>query len=256
MLDAHMLAQIVLVALWGALIGLDRTAVGQFMVSQPIVAAPVTGWVLGDPAAGLVIGAILEPIWVLDMPIGTFVPADSTIAAVSATAIAALGSGGTPAGPDLIGFSILLTAAMAPVTMVTDTYIRKWNGGLVGWTESAPDERLEARLTVTQGAGDLVFFTKFLVLGLLIVPLGLLAVKGYAVLPRPFHTAMELYVKLLPFLGGALIVRRLSTEVVDRYVLFGFSAALVATLLFRFHPALAVLCTLVAGWLGVRYRER
>ena len=90
--DTHMVLAILFIAIVGGLIGLDRTAVGQFMVSQPIVAAPFTGWLLGDPAAGLVIGAALELIWVLDVPVGTFVPADSTISAVFATAVAALGS--------------------------------------------------------------------------------------------------------------------------------------------------------------------
>ena len=95
MFDAHMILAIVGIALIGGLIGLDRTAVGQFMISQPIVAAPLTGWMLGDPIAGIIIGVVLELIWVLDMPIGAFVPADATISAVSATAIAALGSTGT-----------------------------------------------------------------------------------------------------------------------------------------------------------------
>ena len=90
--DLHAVAIIFGVALVGGILGLDRTAAGQFMISQPIVAGPLTGWILGDMAAGLVIGAILELIWVLDMPVGAFVPADSTIGAVSATALTVLGS--------------------------------------------------------------------------------------------------------------------------------------------------------------------
>ena len=58
---------------------------------------------------GLVIGVVLELIWVLDIPIGAFVPADATISTVSATAIAALGSPGDAPLP-VIGFSILLTS--------------------------------------------------------------------------------------------------------------------------------------------------
>ena len=82
-------------ALAGGVIGLDRTAAGQFMVSQPIVAGPLTGLILGDVMAGLLIGALLELIWVMDVPVGTFVPANQTVAAVAATAIAVIGSGGS-----------------------------------------------------------------------------------------------------------------------------------------------------------------
>src|SRR5512144_793268 len=117
--DFHMVLAILGIALAGGVIGLDRTAAGQFMVSQPIVAGPLTGWLLGDTAAGVVVGAVLELIWLLDMPVGTFVPADATLGAVSATAIAALGS---PAGapPAALGFSLLLTPGIVPVTMLAD----------------------------------------------------------------------------------------------------------------------------------------
>jgi mannose/fructose/N-acetylgalactosamine-specific phosphotransferase system component IIC len=92
--DAHMVLVILGISAVGGILGLDRTAAGQFMISQPIVAGPVTGWMLGDPTAGIVIGAVLELIWLLDLPVGTFVPADATIGTVSATAFAALGKSG------------------------------------------------------------------------------------------------------------------------------------------------------------------
>ena len=127
--DAHMVLAILGIAVAGGVIGLDRTAAGQFMISQPIVAGPLTGWMLGDPTAGIVIGATMELVWLLDMPVGTFVPADATIGTIAATATAALGS---PAGTSLpvIGFSILLTTAVVPVTMQADGLIRTWNSRL------------------------------------------------------------------------------------------------------------------------------
>src|SRR5512139_287056 len=127
LVDVHMMSQVLLAAFIGGMIGLDRTALGQFMISQPVIAGPLTGWLLGDLTAGLVIGGTLELIWVLDMPIGTFVPADSTVAAVSATAIAALTGGLLPAQLPVIGFSLLLTVGMVPVTMFADHLMRQRN---------------------------------------------------------------------------------------------------------------------------------
>src|SRR5574341_702336 len=237
MIDTHTIQQILLIACVGALIGLDRTAAGQFMISQPIVAAPLAGWLLGDVAAGLVIGALLELIWVLELPVGTFVPADSTVAAVSATAIAALGSGGTVAPLDLIGFSILLTTAMTPVTMAADGFVRKRNAGLAGWAGAAGPADVEKRLARTQ-------------------PAGLAAVLAFNALPAKAHGAMTLFVKLLPLLGAAMVVRKLSIRTLDRIVFIGFATALIAALILRLHPGVAVLLAAVAGWLGVLYRER
>lgn len=255
MIDAHLIGQVLLAALAGGMIGLDRTAAGQLMISQPIVAAPLTGWLLGDPAAGLVVGAVLELLWVLDMPIGTFVPADSTLAAVVATAVAVIGSGDA-ARPGIIGFSILFTVVTAPASMAADKYVRQRNGRLASWAEAAEDAGIEARVTAAQGAGMALFFLKMFLLCLVFVPLGVLALRAYDLLPAPFPAAMALFLKLLLLLGAALIIRRLSREPVDRFVLFGIVIAMIATMLFGLPPAAAVLCTLVAGWLGVRYHER
>lgn len=226
------------------------------MISQPIVAAPFAGWLLGDAAAGLVIGALLELIWVLDLPVGTFVPADSTVAAVSATAIAALGSGGTVAPLDLIGFSILLTTAMSPVTMAADGFVRKRNAGLAGWAGAAGPADVEKRLARAQLAGLGAFFLKSFVLYLLFVPAGLAAALAFNALPAKAHRAMTLFVKLLPLLGAAMVVRKLSIRTLDRIVFIGFATALIAALILRLHPGVAVLLAAVAGWLGVLYRER
>lgn len=256
MFDTHTILQILLIAFLGGLIGLDRTAAGQFLVSQPIVAGPLTGWVLGDAGAGLMIGAVLELIWVLDLPIGTFVPADSTVAAVSATAVAVLGSGGTVAPVDLVGFSILLTTATAPVTMAADGFIRKRNARLAEWAGKAGAADMEKRLGLAQLAGLGAFFLKSFVLYLVLVPAGLGLVLAFNALPGKVHAAMALFVKLLPLLGAALVVRKLSIRALDRFVLAGFATALLTALMFRFHPAVAVLLAAVAGWLGVLYRER
>ncbi len=255
MFDTHTILQILLVAFAGGVIGLDRTAAGQFMISQPIVAGPLSGWLLGDAAAGLVIGALLELIWVLDMPIGTFVPADSTVATVAATAIAVLGSGGTVAPSDLIGFSILLTTAMAPVTMIADGFIRKRNARLAEWAIEGTSD-VEKRLSRAHLAGLGVFFLKAFVLYIVLVPAGLGLVLAFNALPEQVHAAMALFAKLLPLLGVALVVRRLSIRTLDWFVLTGFVTALVSALIFRFHPGVAVLLAAGAGWLGVLYRER
>jgi len=41
----------------------DTTALAQVMVSQPLVAAWLAGMVVGDPAAGLAVGVVLQAVW-------------------------------------------------------------------------------------------------------------------------------------------------------------------------------------------------
>ncbi|HUJ18293.1 MAG TPA: PTS sugar transporter subunit IIC [Nitrospirota bacterium] len=253
--DLHAVALILLAAAAGGLIGLDRTAAGQVMISQPIVAGPVTGWLLGDPSAGFVIGALLELIWVLDMPVGNFVPADITVGTVSATAIAVIGSGGQ-APLDLIGFSILLTTGMAPVSMITDQFIRKSNAALAESARAGADEDPACALSRSHIAGVAVFFLKSFVLVLLFVPAGLAAAVVFRHVPAPAHAAMALFVKVLPLLGAAVVLNRLSIAVLDRFLVTGFAAAAALTTVLGGRPLVIILLVLAAGLAGAAYRER
>jgi mannose/fructose/N-acetylgalactosamine-specific phosphotransferase system component IIC len=251
--DAHMVLAVLGVAVVGGFLGLDRTGAGQFMISQPIVAGPVTGWMLGDPTAGIVIGSVLELVWLLDLPVGTFVPADATIGTVSATAIASLGS---PAGASLsvTGFSILLTTAAVPVTMKADALVRKWNSRLSDAVLAASGG--SGALSRAQFTGLAFFFLKSFVLFCFFIPLGVAAVGFFAHMPDVFHRAMSLYVKFLPLLGVALVVRKLSIKAVDAFVLAGFVSAAVFGQIFHAPALVVVMLSATAGWLGVACRER
>ncbi len=255
MFDSVLLGQIALVAAVGGLIGLDRTAAGQFMISQPIVAGPLTGLLLGDPAAGFLIGASLELIWLLDLPIGTFVPADSTIAAIAATAVAVIGGGGDPPLA-AVGFSILLTTALAPLTMRADELVRKRNARFGDHLVSAAGPEAEQRLTRAHLAGLAVFYLKFFILLALVVPAGIAALRLFFFLPQAFAHAMEFFVRVLPLLGAALVIKRLSTAILDVFVLVGAVIAALVVLVLRGEAYVAVLVAVAAGWIGAYYRER
>ncbi len=253
--DFHMILAILGIAFAGGILGLDRTAAGQFMISQPIVAGPLTGWLLGDLTAGIVIGATLELIWVLDLPIGTFVPANATVEAVSATAIAALGSPGGASLP-IIGFSIVLTTALVPITMKADGLVRHWNSGLADAALAASGGQERAVLARIQYAGLGLFFLKSFVLYLLFIPIGIAGVIAFGQLPDLFHRAFSLFVKLLPFVGVALVVSKLTVNALDRNFLFGFACAAVAGQVFHAPAFIVLLLTTVAGWLGARVVEQ
>jgi mannose/fructose/N-acetylgalactosamine-specific phosphotransferase system component IIC len=251
--DAEMILVILGTATAGGVLGLDRTAVGQFMFSQPIVAGPLVGWMLGDPTSGIVIGAVLELIWVLDMPIGSFVPANATVSTISATAIAALGNNGHADLP-VIGFSLILTTGIVPLTMIADSAVRKWNARL--WDEPSSGRRGQTSdlLAKAHYLGLMFFYLKSFLLYLLLLPLGIVLVGLFLQFPEYIHRAMAFFVTLLPFLGAALVVRNLSVKTLDIFLLAGFVIAAVAGSLSRSPEFILVLTTLV-GLLGAKYRE-
>ena len=76
--------------LLGGVVGLDATSFPQVMLSRPIVAATLTGLLFGDPAAGLLLGALLEAFALLILPFGaTRYPESGTAAAAATSAYAA-----------------------------------------------------------------------------------------------------------------------------------------------------------------------
>lgn len=65
--------------------GLDRTAFAQTMMCRPVVCGGLCGLIMGNYAAGLLMGAVMEMLWLMRLPVGaTIAPDDtqSTIAAV------------------------------------------------------------------------------------------------------------------------------------------------------------------------------
>jgi len=70
----------------GAVVSLDRTAAFQTMVSRPLVTAPVIGYVLGNVEAALVVGIVLELLFIGDLPVGRYIPVHETGLTVLVTA--------------------------------------------------------------------------------------------------------------------------------------------------------------------------
>lgn len=85
----------VVVGLWGGVVGLDVTSFSQCMISRPLVAASLTGLLLGHPVAGALLGLIFEAFALTILPIGAARYPEAGPATVAATAayVEAAGSG-------------------------------------------------------------------------------------------------------------------------------------------------------------------
>ncbi len=125
-------------ALVAVVVGLDRTAALQLMISRPLVAAPLTGWLLGDPLAGLLIGALVELLWLGRLPVGAAIPPDDTQVAVGASVLTC------SLGPQLelseFPLALLCTLVAMPlgkVGQVFDRLARQRNGPLAAAAEAA-----------------------------------------------------------------------------------------------------------------------
>ena len=64
------IAELVPIAVLGGFAGLDTVSFPQAMISRPLVAATMGGAMVGAPASGLLIGAVLELIALETLPVG------------------------------------------------------------------------------------------------------------------------------------------------------------------------------------------
>ena len=109
------------------LLGLDRTAALQIMISRPLVAGPLVGLLLGDALTGLTIGMLLELLWLCRMPVGASIPHDDTQVTIGATTLAIALSGTVGRGVGLTLCALLIALPLGKIGQVVERTVRSRN---------------------------------------------------------------------------------------------------------------------------------
>jgi mannose/fructose/N-acetylgalactosamine-specific phosphotransferase system component IIC len=155
--------ELLVLSLVGGMLALDATSVGQFMVSRPLVAGAVAGWVLGDAATGLLVGSILELYLLVSFPSGGARFPEGATAAVVAAATGVWGGDAPAAIPLAVAVGLL----WGQVGGVSISALRRLNGRLApaGASVSAATvvRAHVAGLAMDLGRGTLVTWVGLLV---------------------------------------------------------------------------------------------
>ncbi|MCK5732721.1 MAG: PTS sugar transporter subunit IIC, partial [Candidatus Latescibacteria bacterium] len=177
-----------IVALIGGLVALDTTAGPQVMISQPIVACPVLGLLLGDLETGLLFGTVLELIWIGTVPAGASRFFDSNMAAVAAAgaAIWAMQRCGLPRPTAvLLSLGVVLPIGLLGSRMTVG--VRKLNSHLIRKADSAARSGKSFRVSLYHGCGAGFSFIRGACLSLLGTLGGGLFVSALAGFLPPVH---------------------------------------------------------------------
>ncbi|MEZ4600458.1 MAG: PTS sugar transporter subunit IIC [Syntrophotaleaceae bacterium] len=190
------------------LCGLDRTAVGQFMLSRPIVAAPLTGLLLGYPLVGLQIGALLELLWVGRLPIGAAIPPDDTQVAVGCTVLATAAVSKTGIAMETaIVLSLLVGLPLGKSGEYFDRLARLWNARLLARAEFLLDAGHHRKAVRLHLLGLLHFGLASLATFAIIVGMGSLALEWFHEnLPERFQEVARWLWLAFPLIGIAAIL--------------------------------------------------
>ena len=118
--------ELLLLTLFGGLLALDGTSMGQFMISRPLVAGVLTGWIVGDPLTGLLIGGILEIYLISTFPVG-----GAEFPEGGPPSLVAVATGAAVSGPAGVAFGALLGFLMSRLGGLSVRALRRVNGHLV-----------------------------------------------------------------------------------------------------------------------------
>ncbi|MBU2549898.1 MAG: PTS sugar transporter subunit IIC [Proteobacteria bacterium] len=228
-----MWSELILVSLIGGLICLDRTAAFQLMISRPLVTGPLIGLFLGQPVIGLVVGLLLELIWIGRPPLGGYIPPNECLAAVLITAGAILS--GRIIGHDsrsLIVLAFLLALPLARLATFLEGGLRRANVMLARRAELAVSAGRYRQIPGLNMAGLGFAFlhgTVFLLLSLPVVVVVLS--RLYPVLTPPLLRACELMFLFLPLIGIASALSNVNVKRSEK--IFGLVFLLALALLSR-----------------------
>lgn len=196
------------------LVGLDRTAAGQLMLCRPLVAATLTGVLLGEAPTGLGLGVMLELLWVSRLPVGASVSVDDTQIAVGSTVLAV--TYGPQLGSSSFAFAVLCLLLAMP--------FGKLGQGLERWVRTR-NNRLPEQVEAAARAGQPLQLGRRHLRGLLLFALaglvtyGTILVTGALLLPLlvPFFLApLTAAVGWLPLvfvlIGAGVLLRTLHVQ--------------------------------------------
>ena len=212
----HLTSSLV-VALIGGIVDLDSTATWQFMISQPIVAAPLTGLFLGimvgNPFAGLrmglMVGTILQLVWIEQLPLGMNVPPDAALASVLSVALGFL------AGHEFETYverevcftvAIFVAVALGLLGRHLDRVVRRLNTSIDGWVSRKVEADETWAISAGHTLGGFLTFSKAFLLCFFVSWLGVEPLKYFTQTLTFNHSAGFIVIQgLLPAIGFAVL---------------------------------------------------
>ena len=145
-------------SLWGGLIALDITGFGPWLITQPMICGPLFGWLMGHVDTGVIIGGIVQLLWMDVTPVGVGIPYDAMAVTLLSIFWSTLSVGGSLAQ---IVLALILAVPFGSAFRRMDQWARRLNTRIVHRIESVKDEHLSVALTAGIAGGLLWSFLRY-----------------------------------------------------------------------------------------------
>jgi mannose/fructose/N-acetylgalactosamine-specific phosphotransferase system component IIC len=151
------------IALISGIIHLDTLVFGQFMISRPIVCGPIIGYLLGSVNEGILLGAILELLYISIIPVGIKIPPDSTAATIFSIVCSKL--------TGCLSLGVFLGIFVGWVYKYVDIFLRSAISIVLSWVDSAKPDLVERRINLLVIYGIVSSYLKTVLFYLLFFPI-------------------------------------------------------------------------------------
>lgn len=205
----------ILIGLIGALGVLDYQ-LGSLYINRPIVLGPLVGLVLGNLEQGLIIGANLELFFMGAVSIGAYIPPDSIVGGVLATAFAISTGNGTEA-------AIALAMPIGLISLAIGNFLNIFNSVILRWTDRYAMNGAIGGVVATHWMIGMLNTLRRFSLVFFAFYLGVENMQGIiAAIPQVLIDGMAAAAGLLPALGFAMLMRMILTKQIIPYFFLGF----------------------------------
>lgn len=219
---------------------------GDIMLKRPLVVSALTGLVLGDLQAGVIMGASLEVVFLGITSIGGAMPSDSTTGAIFGTAFAILSNQGAE-----VALTLAVPISLLAVILNQASFIVI--GALMDKIDKYAASGDQKGLTRLHFA---IMFLKPLsygVLGFFGILLGAEAVSNFVnSIPEVIMNGLTVTGQLLPALGLAILLNMLWEKKIAVFFFLGF---VLASYLNLPLIAIAIIGVVIAGFTAVKEQE-
>ena len=206
--------KIIMAAITGAVLELDNYFIGMTLLSQPIIAGGIAGWIFGDFFTGIFIGSLVQLVWI-SPPVGAYVPPSSSAIAFTATVLCLNMSVlfEHKGFNSLMMFSLIIGTASGYFVGQADIWNRKLNTLILHFFEPAilkgsiwPVLAAQGLAVTAKVLRDSVFYFVIFAFGTGI------AGKIYFSLPPDILKGLEKALWVMPVIGLAVIYETFRTK--------------------------------------------
>lgn len=208
----------VLIGLIGAL-GVMDFQFGSLYINRPIVLGPLVGLVLGDVTQGLIIGANLELFFMGAVSIGAYIPPDSIVGGILATAFAISTGNSTEA-------AIALAMPIGLISLAVGNFLNVFNSVILRFTDKYAEEGKYGGIVATHWTIGILNVLRRFLLVFFAFYLGVDKMQGLIdAIPTVLIDGMDAAAGLLPALGFAMLMRMILNKQIIPYFFLGFICA-------------------------------